>query len=169
MGITKPYYQILNALQIPVWITRESSLIQFESNQALINAECLVIVESLNDFQQENELLNKMLSVLKMDHSLISKLFLNTNSLFEFKDASRKIILNQLFHLAPKSILIMGENLSKMILNTEEDFKIIKNKVYCLDNIPVKISYSPQELLNDNSLKREAYNDLCVVKKWINP
>jgi DNA polymerase len=71
--------------------------------------------------------------------------------------------------MQPKLLIVLGETAIRCLLQKNmslDDFRAMNTKSpFEIDSVPVFVSYSPQELLQQPEYKRKAWTDLQQLKK----
>lgn len=80
------------------------------------------------------------------------------NACFSFLEA-------QIHILKPKMILCMGRISAHKLLNNELPIKDMRGNFYDYNGIPLLVTYHPSALLQNESLKRPAWEDLKLFRK----
>ncbi len=84
----------------------------------------------------------------------------NRDPLPEEASACRSFLDAQIFALKPKMILCVGRVAIQNLLNTSQGITRIRGKFFEYQDIPVMATYHPSALLRDETLKRDAWEDL---------
>ena len=125
-----------------------------------------------NNVSKSNELFDKILSAIQLKRkniyllNLLNYSYSQTISLTK-KEIKRckKIFNKQLAIIRPKIIVGLGESISQTLLNTKDSLQDLRNKIYKYENIDLLLTYHPMELLADNNLKKDAWEDYKILKK----
>lgn len=82
-------------------------------------------------------------------------------------DACSPYLEAQIHVLKPKVILAVGSTAVKNLLATSEGISRLRGRFYDYKGIPLTATYHPSALLRDESLKRPAWEDLKVLRAWL--
>jgi len=78
----------------------------------------------------------------------------------------------QIQQVQPEFIIVLGDAAARYLLqqdSTLDELRLMNaSSSFTIDSVPVFVSYSPQELLQDAALKRKAWADLQQLQKIIN-
>ncbi len=148
------------------------------------NADLLIIGESPSDYEIENKnpflgnsgkLLDKILKAIGYTRS--AKVYLTY--LIKCKiDGSRDplnseinkfipFLSKQIKIIKPKIIVGLGKVVGKALINKDLSIDLMRNKVYSFSSYPLKITYSPNTLLREQSLKKFAWEDFKFIRDYI--
>ena len=123
------------------------------SVQKIENLDVLVIGEELT--QEAETLLDNMLKAID--------LYRNKNCIFE-----TNIDTTQIAVLKPRFILVLGEAAALRYLETEAPIKFLREKFtdYKINDfvIPLIVTYHPNAIIENNELKRPAWEDLKLLR-----
>ncbi len=125
-----------------------------------------------NNVSESNELFDKILSAIQLKRkniyllNILNYSYSQTISLTK-KEIKRckKIFNKQLKIIRPKIIVGLGESISQTLLNTKDSLQDLRNKIYKYENIDLLLTYHPMELLANNNLKKDAWEDYKILKK----
>ena len=127
---------------------------------------------SNNNVSESSELFDKILSSIQLKRKNIYFLNLLNYRYSQTISATKKeinrckeIFNRQLKIIKPKIIVGLGESIAKTLLNTKDDLCDLRNKIYSYENIDLLITYHPMELLANNNLKKDAWEDYKILKK----
>ena len=148
------------------------------------NADLLIIGESPSDHEIEDnipflgnsgKLLNKILKAIGCSRS--AKVYLTY--LIKYKiDESRyplnseinkfiPLLKKQIEIIKPKIIVGLGKVVGKALINKNLSMNLMREKVYSFSSYPLKITYSPNTLLREQSLKKLAWEDFQFIRDFI--
>tara|TARA_Y100000022_G_scaffold150992_1_gene132769 strand:- start:339 stop:1004 length:666 start_codon:yes stop_codon:yes gene_type:complete len=148
------------------------------------NADLLIIGESPSDYEIEHnkpfsgnsgKLLDKILKAIGYTRS--AKVYLTY--LIKYKiDGSRyplnseinkfiPLLQKQIRIIEPKIILGLGKVVGKALINEDLSMDFMRNKVHSFDSYPLKITYSPNTLLRDQSMKKLVWEDFQFIRDFI--
>ena len=148
------------------------------------NADLLIIGESPSDYDIEGnkpflgnsgKLLDKILKAIGYTRS--AKVYLTY--LIKYKiDGSRypliseinkfiPLLQKQVRIIEPKIILGLGKVVGKVLINENLSMDFMRNKVHTFASYPLKITYSPNTLLREQSLKKLAWEDFQFIRDFI--
>ena len=127
---------------------------------------------------EDNELFSKMLAAINVDINNVYITSLLKCSVPAKHTVSAKEVKQCFAHLKqqiqfvqPKLLIVLGETTIRCLLQKNmslDDFRAMNtNQPFQIDSIPVFSSYSPQELLQQPELKRNAWIDLQQIQKLI--
>ena len=63
-----------------------------------------------------------------------------------------------------KVIVAMGETVSQQLLNSSESLEQLRGKVHLFENVPLVVTYHPDDLLQQLANKANMWDDLCIAK-----
>ena len=160
----------LNAIGIDIWLPRNTiksnnSQINFSSkNNSNLGAFELCLYENTDGRKikwltignacsgDADILLNKMMFAVGSERTSKVNLILNDiNCLYD-----------QIESISPKIILLLGNDVTKKILNKKESFDQIRGEVHQLKGAKVIATYHPNSLLQNPLQKRAAWHDLSM-------
>ena len=72
--------------------------------------------------------------------------------------------LTNLSNLNVKVIVAMGEAVSQQLLSTSESLEQLRGKVHMFENVPLVVTYRPDDLLQQLANKANMWDDLCIAK-----
>jgi len=148
------------------------------------NADLLIVGESPSSYEIENnkpflgksgKLLDKILKAIGYARSV--KVYLTY--LIKYKiDGSRyplnseiikfiPIFKKQIEIIEPKIIIGLGKVVGKALINKNISMDLMRDEVHSFSSYPLKITYSPNTLLRDQSLKRLAWEDFQFIRDYI--
>ena len=78
------------------------------------------------------------------------------------------LIKKQVKIIEPKIIVGLGKVVGKALIKKNASMEIMRNKVHHFCSYPLKITYSPETLLRENSLKRFAWEDFQFIRDFVN-
>ena len=148
------------------------------------NADLLIVGESPSDYEVEynkpflgnsGKLLDKILNAIGYSRS--AKVYLTY--LIKYKiDGSRyplnseinkfiPLLKKQIEIIEPKIIVGLGKVVGKALINKNLSMDLMREKVYSFSSYPLKITYSPNTLLREQSLKKLAWEDFQFIRDFI--
>ena len=145
------------------------------------NADLLIIGESPSDYEikpflgNSGKLLDKILK--SIGYSRSAKLYLTY--LIKYKiDGSRyplnseinkfiPLLKKQIEIIEPKIIVGLGKVVGKALINKNLSMDLMRDKVHSFSSCPLKITYSPNTLLREQSLKKLAWEDFQFIRDFI--
>jgi len=148
------------------------------------NADLLVVGESPNDYEVEynkpflgnsGKLLDKILNAIGYSRS--ANVYLTY--LIKFKIDGFRYPLNseinkfipllkkQIEIIEPKMIVGLGKVVGRSLINKNLSMDLLRNKVHSFSSFPLKITYSPDILLQHQSLKKLAWEDFQFIRDFI--
>lgn len=148
------------------------------------NADLLIIGEFPSDYEIEDnkpflgnsgKLLDKILKAIGYSRS--AKVYLTY--LIKYKiDGSRyplnseinkyiPLLKKQIEIIEPKIIVGLGKVVGKALINKNLSIDLMREKVHSFSSYPLKITYSPNTLLREQSLKKLAWEDFQFIRDFI--
>ena len=148
------------------------------------NADILIIGESPSDYDIENnkpfsgnsgKLLDKILKAI--GYTRFAKVYLTY--LIKYKiDGSRyplsyeidkfiPLLKNQVEIIEPKIIVGLGKVVGKALINENLSMDLMRDEVFSFSSFPLKITYCPNTLLREQSLKKLAWEDFQFIRDFI--
>ena len=148
------------------------------------NADLLIVGESPSDYEVEynkpflgnsGKLLDKILNAIGYSRS--AKVYLTY--LIKYKiDGSRyplnseinkfiPLLKKQIEIIEPKIIVGLGKVVGKALINKNLSMDLMREKVHSFSSYPLKITYSPNTLLREQSLKKLAWEDFQFIRDFI--
>ena len=148
------------------------------------NADILIIGESPSDYEIEDnlpflgscgKLLDKILKAIGYTRS--SNVYLTY--LVKYKvNGSRDPLISevnkfipflskQIKIISPKIIVGLGKAVGKALINKDLSISQMRNEIHNFDSYPLKITYSPNALLIDKTLKKLAWEDFQLIRDFI--
>ncbi len=148
------------------------------------NADLLIVGESPSDYEVEynkpflgnsGKLLDKILNAIGYSRS--AKVYLTY--LIKYKiDGSRyplnseinkfvPLLKKQIEIIEPKIIVGLGKVVGKALLNENLSMHQMRGEVHNFSSYPLKITYSPNTLLREQSLKKLAWEDFQFIRDFI--
>jgi len=148
------------------------------------NADLLIVGESPSDYEVEynkpflgnsGKLLDKILNAIGYSRS--ANVYFTY--LIKFKIDGFRYPLNseinkfipllkkQIEIIKPKIIVGLGKVVGKALINENLSMNLMREKVYSFSSYPLKITYSPHTLLQDQSLKKLAWEDFQFIRDFI--
>ena len=153
---------------------------KFVYGEGSINAKMMVVgnppvaAENINGkpFVGEYGLLfNKMMAAINFDRSNlyitnITKCRTDSKDLIKIQKCM-PYLLEQIQIVKPKLILVMGLLAANVLFNKNENMEFYRERQpLFLDDIPVIVTYNPQELLDNANLKKLAWIDLQKILNY---
>ena len=148
------------------------------------NADLLIVGESPSDYEVEynkpflgnsGKLLDKILNAIGYSRS--ANVYLTY--LIKFKIDGFRYPLNseinqfipllkkQIEIIEPKMIVGLGKVVGRSLINKNLSMDLLRNKVHSFSSFPLKITYSPDILLQHQSLKKLAWEDFQFIRDFI--
>ena len=148
------------------------------------NADLLIIGESPSDYEVEynkpflgnsGKLLDKILNAIGYSRS--ANVYFTY--LIKFKIDGFRYPLNseinkfipllkkQIEIIEPKMIVGLGKVVGRSLINKNLSMDLMRDKVYSFSSYPLKITYSPNILLREQSLKKLAWEDFQFIRDFI--
>ena len=148
------------------------------------NADLLIVGESPSDYEVEynkpflgnsGKLLDKILNAIGYSRS-VNVYF---TYLIKFKIDGFRYPLNseinkfvpllkkQIEIIEPKMIVGLGKVVGRSLINENLSMDLLRNKVHSFSSYPLKITYSPDILLQNQSLKKLAWEDFQFIRDFV--
>ena len=148
------------------------------------NADLLIVGESPSDYEVEynkpflgnsGKLLEKILNAIGYSRS--ANVYFTY--LIKFKIDGFRYPLNseinkfipllkkQIEIIEPKMIVGLGKVVGRSLINKNLSMDLMRDKVYSFSSYPLKITYSPNILLREQSLKKLAWEDFQFIRDFI--
>ena len=148
------------------------------------NADLLIVGESPSDYEVEynkpflgnsGKLLDKILNAIGYSRS--ANVYFTY--LIKFKIDGFRYPLNseinkfipllkkQIEIIEPKMIVGLGKVVGRSLINKNLSMDLMRNKVHSFSSYPLKITYSPDILLQYQSLKKLAWEDFQFIRDFI--
>ena len=148
------------------------------------NADLVIVGESPSDYEVEynkpflgnsGKLLDKILNAIGYSRS--ANVYLTY--LIKFKIDGFRYPLNseinqfipllkkQIEIIEPKMIVGLGKVVGRSLINKNLSMDLLRNKVHSFSSFPLKITYSPDILLQHQSLKKLAWEDFQFIRDFI--
>ncbi len=75
----------------------------------------------------------------------------------------------QLENMTETSVIVaMGETAAQQLLNSAESIEQLRSKIHVYQNIPLIVTYHPQDILQHLSNKAKTWDDLCMAFQLLN-
>ena len=149
------------------------------------NADLIIVGESPNEHEIENnkpflgspgKLLDKILKAIGLTRS--SKVYLTyliKNEIEDSRDPLKSELVKFLPFLReeikiiePKIIVGLGKVVGKALINKDSSLDKMRSKIHSFYSYPLKITYSPNSLLREQSLKKLAWKDFQFIRDFLN-
>ena len=148
------------------------------------NADLLIVGESPSDYEVEynkpflgnsGKLLDKILNAIGYSRS--ANVYFTY--LIKFKIDGFRYPLNseinkfipllkkQIEIIEPKMIVGLGKVVGRSLINKNLSMDLMRNKVHSFSSYPLKITYSPDILLQHQSLKKLAWEDFQFIRDFV--
>ena len=148
------------------------------------NADLLIVGESPSDYEvkynkpflgNSGKLLEKILNAIGYSRS--ANVYFTY--LIKFKIDGFRYPLNseinkfipllkkQIEIIEPKMIVGLGKVVGRSLINKNLSMDLLRNKVHSFSSYPLKITYSPDILLQDQSLKKLAWEDFQFIRDFV--
>ena len=148
------------------------------------NADLVIIGESPGDYECESgkpfvgasgKLLDKILKAIGLTRNqnvyltyiLKYKTLDNRDPLLSEIDDFLPFLINQIEIIKPKIIVGLGKVVGKAFLNTDSKLEDMRNNIHDFNSYPLKITYCPETLLRDPSLKKYAWEDFQFIRDFL--
>jgi uracil-DNA glycosylase len=76
-------------------------------------------------------------------------------------------LMKQIELVNPKMIICLGPIAAKALLKNNDDFKSLRGQTFFLNKTSIVVTYHPAELLENASLKRDAWADLQRIQQLL--
>jgi putative transposase len=83
-------------------------------------------------------------------------------------EKTNKTTLTNLMDIEAKVIIAMGETVAQALLNTQDSLEQLRGKLHLLHNIPLVVTYHPNDCLQHLPNKSKAWDDLCAALSIMN-
>lgn len=150
--------------------TQKSSLIFGIGNP---DADFVFISETSNKLENlTNEILNEadklfenILSAINLNKKDIYHIYVLkcTNEISHFKQCN-VFLKSQIKSINPKVIIGLGSKSSHLIPNINLSMEKMRDKLFNYDGFDFKVTYHPEDLLEDSKLKRPTWEDFKKIK-----
>ena len=77
------------------------------------------------------------------------------------------MLKKQIEIIEPKIIVGLGKVVGKALINENLSMDIMRDEVHSFSSYPLKITYSPDTLLREQSLKKLAWEDFQFIRDFI--
>ena len=148
------------------------------------NADLVIIGESPRDYEDElgkpfvgasGKLLDKILKAigLKRNQNVYLTYILKYKTLDNREPLVSEIneflpfLINQIEIIKPKIIVGLGKVVGKVFLNTDSKLEDMRKNIHDFNTYPLKITYCPETLLHDPSLKKFAWEDFQFIRDFL--
>jgi len=148
------------------------------------NADLLIIGESPRDYEIESgrpfagasgKLLDKILNAIGLKRNqnvyltyiLKHKTSNNRDPLLSEINKFLPFLINQIEIINPKIIVGLGKVVGKTLLNTDSKLENMRNKLHEFESYPLTVTYCPETLLRDHSLKKYAWEDFQFIRDFL--
>lgn len=101
----------------------------------------------------------------RMDIALQSILFNNILHILKISKTN-KVALENISEA--KVIIVMGEIAAQQLLNSAESIEQLRGKMHTYKNIPLIVTYHPQDMLQHLPNKAKTWDDLCMALQLLN-
>ena len=172
-----------NYLDIKV-VNGDSSSPSSLKNANVSNADLVIIGESPGDYEVESgkpfvgasgKLLDKILKAIGLTRNqnvyltyiLKYKTLDNRDPLLSEINEFLPFLVNQIEIIKPKIIVGLGKVVGKAFLNTDSKLEDMRKNIHDFNSYPLKITYCPETLLHDPSLKKFAWEDFQFIRDFI--
>ncbi len=155
-------YQLLEAMDIPVWVKPLPSIC---SKHNVLGAHCLVLLpyNPATLILSEQKILEGMLKVLSLDSENLHLAWVK-----ELTASLSQHFTQMLLQYVPHTVLLMGETLARSVLeNSIATFEMLREtpqKRESVAELPIRVTYDPVVLSKEPSSKGKAYKDLLNLK-----
>ena len=147
--------------------TRISGLVKIPSHLAFINLK--PVIESTNSFEMLENIAKNVFHT--SDYSILS--LIKCDVLGNAKDsnihACMPYLKEQLRKINPKIIILLGIEVAKYILNTNDSLDKLRGRVFSshlLEGSKFIVTYSTSEIHRNSTLKKHVLQDLLNIKNY---
>ncbi len=127
-------------------------------NNLVTNIECIVSQDKKWVFVCPADRMATGLNICDLQSILLK------NILFALKVEKTTLMqLEQLATVDAKVIIAMGEIAAQALLNTQESLEVLREKPHLLHNIPLIVTYHPNDCLQHLPNKAKTWDDLCTA------
>ncbi len=121
---------------------------------------------------KSGELLDKMLSAIHLSKKINTYLTnivkcmppMNREPMPDEASACSGFLEAQIHTLKPSAILVLGRSAAQNILETSEGMNTLRGKWFEYNSIPLMVTYHPNDVLKNETLKRPVWEDLKVFR-----
>ena len=148
------------------------------------NADLVIIGESPRDYEDElgkpfigasGKLLDKILKAIGLKRNqnvyltyiLKYKTLDNRDPLLSEINEFLPFLINQIEIIKPKIIVGLGKIVGRAFLNTDSNLEDMRNNIHDFNSYPLKITYCPETLLHNPSLKKYAWEDFQFIRDFL--
>ena len=148
------------------------------------NADLIIIGESPRDYEDESgspfvgasgKLLDKILKAIGLKRNqnvyltyiLKYKTLDNRDPLLSEINEFLPFLINQIEIIKPKIIVGLGKVVGKVFLNKDSKLEDMRKNIHDFNSYPLKITYCPETLLYDPSLKKFAWEDFQFIRDFL--
>ena len=148
------------------------------------NADLLIVGESPSDYEVEynkpflgnsGKLLDKILNAIGYSRSAnVYFTYLIKFKIDDFRYPLNSeinkfipLLKKQIEIIEPKMIVGLGKVVGRSLVNKNLSMDLLRNKVHSFSSCPLKITYSPDTLLQYQSLKKLAWEDFQFIRDFV--
>ena len=148
------------------------------------NADLLIVGESPSDYEVEynkpflgnsGKLLDKILNAIGYSRSAnVYFTYLIKFKIDDFRYPLNSeinkfipLLKKQIEIIEPKMIVGLGKVVGRSLINKNLSMDLMRNKVHSFSSYPLKITYSPDILLQHQSLKKLAWEDFQFIRDFV--
>ncbi len=121
---------------------------------------------------KSGELLDKMLSAIHLSKKINTYLTnivkcmppMNREPMPDEASACSGFLEAQIHTLKPSAILVLGRSAAQNILETSEGINTLREKWFEYNSIPLMVTFHPNDVLKNETLKRPVWEDLKVFR-----
>ena len=77
------------------------------------------------------------------------------------------LLKKQIEIIEPKIIVGLGKVVGNALVNKNLSMNLMRDKIHSISSYPLKITYSPDILLREKSLKKLAWEDFQFIRDFI--
>ena len=84
-----------------------------------------------------------------------------------FCDACRSILRTEMAEISPEAMILLGHDTASYMLGKNENMDTLRQKRFVVNHIPVFVTYSPRDYIQDPSLKKAIWSDMLFIRRQI--
>lgn len=85
----------------------------------------------------------------------------------EAADKCRGVLRSEMGEMNPEAMILLGYDTASYMLRQNTGMDNLRGRRFVVNHIPVFITYSPRDYINDPSLKKTIWNDMLFIRKSI--
>lgn len=83
----------------------------------------------------------------------------------DYANKCKRHVKKEMESLRPKAMVLLGEDASRYMLRRRESFDAIRKRRWLVNGIPVYCTYHPEDLVRNQALRRDIWEDLQLIAK----